>query len=363
MSLPNEPLLHSLSGYRAFLAQAPLCVVAFAAVAFILDLPRQEVSHWKTKFRRIDFLGAFVLVGAVFTLMLGLDRGSNVSWSSTITIVSLCISLAMFVAFVMVELKLAPEPFAPGRIIFERSLIACYGCNFFGFAGWFVVLFYMPLYFQAVDQYSATKAGLCLFPGIIASVSGSLFGGVVMQKTGRYYWLTVSAYTTLTLASVVVILCTGLIANDLYGISIGLAAGGFGIGIGVTATLIGLLSNASLEDQAVATACSYLFRSLGSVVGVSLAATVFQQSLRTQLRDRLKAGKEADNIVKNVRESLDFIKTLEPHVQKIVRECYGASTRNSFVLALGLVFFAGVSSCKSNCDDGGEQANDIYQGS
>ena len=332
---------------RAFLAQAPMCAIAFLSVAIILKLPKKDVLDWRSKFRRIDFLGAFVLVAAVATMLLGLDWGSNQGWSKTITIVSFSLSLPLFVAFVFVELKVAVDPFAPGRIIFERSLVACYLCNFFSFAGWLGVIFYLPLFFQAVDELSASQAGLRLLPGIVAGVSGSLFGGLVMQKTGKYYWLTVVAYTTLTIGIVPILLCSGLVVNSTYGISVGLVLCGFSNGIGVTTSLIGLIANASTEDQAVATACSYLFRSLGSVIGLSVSATVVQQSLRTQLRDRLRSGKDADQIVKRVRESLEYVKSLDPEIQIIVRDCYGTATRNGFALMLVVVSFAMISSCKS----------------
>lgn len=207
-------------------------------------------------------------------------------------------------------------------------------------------LFYLPLYFQAVDGFSASQAGVRLLPGIAAAVSGSLFAGILMQRTGKYYWLTVCAYTTLTIGIVPILLCTGLITNNTYGISVGLVLGGFANGIGVTTSLIGLIANASAEDQAVATACSYLFRSLGSVVGLALTATVVQQTLRAQLRDRLKSGKDADQIVKRVRESLDYVKTLEPEVRVIVRQCYGQATRNGFSFILGTMAFAALSSCR-----------------
>ncbi len=121
--------------------------------------------------------------------------------------------------------------------------------------------------------------------------------------------------------------------------------GGFGNGIGVTTSLIGLIANASPQDQAVATACSYLFRSLGSVVGLSLSATVVQQSLRNQLQDKLNSGKDAEDIVKRVRESLDYIRTLDPDVREVVRQCYGSATRHGFGLMLGIVSFAMLSSC------------------
>lgn len=332
---------------RAFLAQAPICAVAFISVTFVLKLPKQEASNWKTKIRRVDFLGAFLLVAAIVLLLLGLDRGANDSWSAPVTIASLCISIPLFSLFIFVELKVAAEPFAPGRIIFKSSLIACYLCNFFGFGAWMALLFYIPLFYQAVDGFSATQAGVRLLPNVIGAVSGSLSGGLLMQRTGKYYWLTVLAYSTSTLGTLLIILCTGVIINNTYGISVGLALGGFCTGIGTTTTLIGLIANAAPEDQAIATACSYLFRSLGSVVILSLTASVVQQSLRDQLQKHLNNGNDAEEIVRRVRQSLDYVKTLKPAVQEVVRQCYATSTRNGFVFILGIVCCAASASCKS----------------
>lgn len=225
---------------RAFIAQFPLCILAFVAVSTALKLPVEEDSHWKDKLRRIDFLGAIILVGAVFGLLLGLDRGSNVSWTMPLTAVSLGISTLLFVSFVLVEMYFASEPFAPGHIIFNRTFFACYGCNFFSFGGWLAALFYIPLYFQAVDGVTATVSGLRLLPSIFASVSGSLFGGIVMKRTAKYYWLTVNAYVSLTIGVIVIFLFSGAFIGNTLGIILGTVISAFGNGIGVTTTLIGL---------------------------------------------------------------------------------------------------------------------------
>ena len=108
--------------------------------------------------------------------------------------------------------------------------------------------------------------------------------------------------------------------------------------------LICEVSNAAPEDQAVTTASSYLFRSLGSVVGISLSSTVIQQSLREYLKESLGSGKEADNVVQKVRRSLDAIKELDPKVAQVVRECYEHAVIDGFALMVGVVFLAVVSS-------------------
>lgn len=222
------------------MGQFPLCIIAFLTVYFALHLPAVEDSHWKDKLRRIDFLGAIVLVGAVFGLLLGLDRGSNVSWTMPLTIVCLIASVLLFIAFVFVEIRFAAEPFAPGHIIFDRTLIACYGCNFFSFGGWLATLFYIPLYFQAMEDVSATIAGIRLLPTILSAVSGSLYSGIRMRKTGKYYWLTFNAYASLTVGVTILFLSSGILTSNYIVMILGTMLAAFGNGIGVTTTLIGL---------------------------------------------------------------------------------------------------------------------------
>ncbi|KAB8337191.1 hypothetical protein FH972_021494 [Carpinus fangiana] len=357
---PLGGLLADSIGWRwSFLSQPPLCLAAIIAVGCALKLParedQDEEKQWYDKLRRIDFLGAATLVAAVFCLIFGMDRGSNVSWSDRWAFVPLCLSFPLFGLFALIEMKVAAEPFAPGHIIFERGLIAAYLCNFFSFAGWLSALFYVPLYFQAVQRVSATKAGLLMIPSICCGVSGSLFGGYYMQRTGKYYWITVTAYAHLVLGLIIIVLCSGLVVSSIVGICIGMCVCGFSNGIGVTTSLIALskiiilrvapllamqliktVSNAAREDQAVATACSYLFRSLGSTTGVSLAATAANQTLRSSLKAGLGDGKQADKIMTGVRKSLDYIKTLDPTTRQLVQDSYALSTRAAFILEVGL---------------------------
>lgn len=82
-------------------------------------------------------------------------------------------------------------------------------------------------------------------------------------------------------------------------------------GAGITTSLISLIANAGPEDQAIATAgeycvkpcllqlthsiVSYLFRSLGSVVGISMGSTIVQMSLRSTLIKRL-SGQDVEEV-------------------------------------------------------------------
>jgi predicted MFS family arabinose efflux permease len=222
------------------LLQTPISFAAVIAVSTQLKEATKEQSNWRDNIKRVDFLGALIVVGAVLGLLVGLDRGSNVSWSLPLTIISLSVSGALFVAFVLVEIYVAKEPFAPGHIIFNRNLFACYLCNFFSFGGWLAAIYFLPLFYQAADGISATRASVLLIPCITVGVTGSLFGGWAMRYTGKYYWLTVTGYGLLTTGLTVIFLFSGMITTSTVVIVVGSTMCAFGNGIGVTTTLIAL---------------------------------------------------------------------------------------------------------------------------
>ncbi|RPA76756.1 MFS general substrate transporter [Ascobolus immersus RN42] len=344
LGAPLGGILADSVGWRwGFLGQVPCTMLAFAMVAIFLhvpphhDLADEEGPGFMAQIARVDFLGAGVLIPAVLTLLIGMDLGSNDGFTNSLVIAFLCGSVLLFLAFVLVEVKVSSEPFAPAHVIAERSILACCLANFFAFGSNMASLFYLPLYFQSVVGLSAGAAGARLLPSIAGGVSGSLLGGIIMQKTGRYYTLTVCSYLLHWMAVIPVLLCTGLVWTNYYAVAAGIAAMGFGNGVGVTSTLIGIIATAGRKDQAVGTAASYLFRSLGIVLGLGLASGVFQTKLRFLLTERL-VGDGAAEIIEKVRQSLSYIKELDPATQAVVRGCY----QEGIVWAFGVSFvFAG----------------------
>lgn len=109
----------------------------------------------------------------------------------------------------------------------------------------------------------------------------------------------------------------------------------------MTTTLTALLANAGPQNQAVATAVSYLFRSLGSVLGVSIGTTLNQNAIRRSLQRRL-SGADVEEIILRVRQSLSYIHSLEPDVRKVVVEAYVDGTQAAlwFGVAMAVAAFA-----------------------
>jgi MFS family permease len=210
-------------GWRwSFILQVPMTLLAIISVSFALKLPKTETQGFVSKLRRVDFGGAFTLVAAVFCLLLGLDRGGNVSWRDPITVGTLVAFAVLFLFFAFIELRVAAEPFAPKRIIVNRSLFASYATNFFAAGSGVVQSFMITLYFQAVQGQTAGQAGLILIPSIVAAVSGSLISGVTMQATGKYYWLTVIVLAMSIIGLTVVPTFSGVWKYSYAGIIVGM---------------------------------------------------------------------------------------------------------------------------------------------
>ncbi|KIJ95956.1 hypothetical protein K443DRAFT_682649 [Laccaria amethystina LaAM-08-1] len=317
-------------GWRwAFLIQVPIALIAIIAVSLALHLPKVESGGFKANLKRVDFLGAICLVSAVFFLLFGLDRGGNVSWNDELTIYSMCAFFVAFVTFAFVEMEWASEPFAPKRIIVNRSLIASYLVNFFGIASGFTMIFYIALYFQAVQGRTASETGIWLLLSVGGSLTGSLCGGLIIQATGKYYLLTVAGYIVFFLGTTSTTLSSGVIITSSIGIALGLVFSSLGNGSGITTSLISLIANAGQADQAIATAVSYLFRSLGSVVGLSVGASLVQGTLRSSLQRKL-SGQDVDEIIRRVRESLSYLDELDPVTRAMVTTSYDEAIHVTF---------------------------------
>ncbi|KLO12362.1 MFS general substrate transporter [Schizopora paradoxa] len=337
---PLGGLLADGIGWRwAFLGQVPVALLAILLVGTQVKLPPADSGDLKAKLRRIDFAGAFFLVFAIFTFLLGADRGGNVSWTDRYTLTALITSAVLFAFFGFVEMHpaVANEPIAPKRVMINSSHVASFLANFFREACLMALVFFMALWFQAVAGKSASEAGLGLLPGIIGSVCGGVGGGYIMKKSGKYYTLGMITAIMMVIGNAFIVFFTGAYTISVLGATVALFVQCVGSGTGVSTTLVALIANAEPEDQAIVTALSYLFRSLGAIVGVSVGGTLVQGTLRSLLYRRL-VGEDVDidEIVNLVRSSLSAIDSLEPKIRAIVSMSYEEAVETTFYLTFAL---------------------------
>jgi len=105
----------------------------------------------------------------------------------------------------------------------------------------------------------------------------------------------------------------------------------------ITTTLIALISCVTKEDVAVATGLTYLFRTTGQVLGVSISGTLLQGVLLSKLRQRIH-GPNAEQLISRIRHSTDAIRELDPTLKKLAIDSYADALRVVFICQAALSF-------------------------
>ncbi|KAI0786360.1 MFS general substrate transporter [Abortiporus biennis] len=328
-------------GWRsAFLLQMPILAFSFFLVILKVNIKlpeevRNQSLH--TKLRRIDFFGSLTLVGTVGCLLLGLSLKSTeeLPWSHILIWGLLVASLVFCIFFVLVESYWAPYPVMPMRLVTQRTPLAVSLSNFFGSAAAFSMLYNVPLYFSAVRLNSSTDAGLHLLPHSVAISTGSVFAGWVMRKTGKLYGLTLVSCALTVIAATMVAMWNENTSN--FHLWVDIAPQGLGMASVITTTLIAMIASVGKEDLAVATGITYLFRTTGQVLGVSLSGALLQAILTNKLRERIQCP-DAAEIIEAIRHSTSIIPDLSEPLRKAAVDSYDDALRVVFICQAALNF-------------------------
>ncbi|KAG8715102.1 hypothetical protein FRC09_016923, partial [Ceratobasidium sp. 395] len=327
-------------GWRAaFLIQIPILVLSAIVIILKVNIKLPDSKQTtRQKLARIDYAGSFTLVVSVGSLLLGLSlkTSEDLPWNSGLVIGLLCASGVFVIAFVYAEARWAPEPVMPLRLLAQRTPSAVALSNFLTSAVAFSMLYNVPLYFSAVRLKSAADSGLHLLPNAIAVSSGSVFAGWMMRKTGKLYYLTLASAFSMVVSSALI--STWNDNTSEYHLWGDIVFGGFGGSALITSTLIALIASVEKKDYAVATGISYLFRTTGQVLGVSLSGALVQAILVSSLRKGI-TGPGSEEIIQRIRHSTAIIATLEEPLREVAIQSYQKALKSVFIGQAVLSFF------------------------
>ncbi|KAK8066326.1 hypothetical protein PG997_013073 [Apiospora hydei] len=282
---------YSSWGWRlAFLLQVPPVLVSACLVAYLISQ--------KSYLARIDFVGAFLIIVFLVLLLLGLNAGGNlVPWVHPLPLTTIPLSIVALVGFIIWESRVA-QPVIPVRLLLRRTVFTACMTNLVCTMGNMMALFFVPLYLQARGG-SATSAGLVILFAPIGICFSSVGSGYVMKKTGRYVALGIFA-VSLQVAHVIILTTT----NDTtpkWQLMLSFLLLGSGYGAMLTITLLACLAAVDHSQQAVVTAATYGFRSVGGTVGITIASTVYQN---------IRGLPDAATEIPRIRDDLEELKHL-----------------------------------------------------
>ncbi|OCK78855.1 MFS general substrate transporter [Lepidopterella palustris CBS 459.81] len=281
-----------------------------------------------------DLAGSFLLTTSVAFLILGLNLGGNIyPWSHPIVVASLIVACISGIILVHVEAK-ADRPVMPLKMLSSQPRANLVFNNFFAQIGINTIIFNAPLYFQAVKLDTPSQSGFRLAGPSIALTMCGVSSGFIMTGSGRMKELIVVGSVCMLIGSVCLSSMWDGIPTWLATAFIGPSS--IGQGLSFPASSLGVLASSTQEDQAVMSSTLTLWRSLGTVMGVSLSSLVLQNTLSAYLK-QLVTGENKDEIVLRVRKSVRAILDLDPKHQSQVIDAYSHSLKITFVSAI-LIF-------------------------
>lgn len=247
---------------------------------FLLNIKgqKEQGSTFMEKILKLDLLGTATLIPAVICLLLALQwGGSTYAWNNS-RIIGLFVGFgAIGAVFIAIQIWKGDEATLPPRFFKNRNVLFAMLFSLFFGAGFFALIYYLSLYFQAVNGDSAVQAGIKLLPLLLATVFTSIVSGGLISAIGYYNPV---ALPCMVLFSVGAGMITTFGLDSPIRVWLGYQVlCGLGIGVGFQLGVLVVQNVLPPEDIPVGTACVQFFNSFGGAIFIAVAQTVFQNGL------------------------------------------------------------------------------------
>jgi len=319
-----------------FLVNVPVGVIAVALTAWRAEeskSPRPAPPDWA---------GFVLLTTGLVSLVYGLIRAGENSWSDAGVIICLAVGVVALAAFIVAERRVAHPMFDLSLLrtpTFAGGSIAAFAMN----GSLYAVLVYLVIYLQDTLGYSAEQAGLRL-----AIISAAQF--VTATIAGRFSehvparWLIGPG---LLLVGVGLIIMAGLSGASAWTHLIpGFIVAGLGGGMvnpPLAATAIGVVPP---YKAGMASGVSATFRQIGIATGIAALGSIFTAAMEHNLTYASPVASSAPRIVSMVRQGQvgQLLASLPPasrgQVEAAIRSGFAAGL-NDLLIVTGILALAG----------------------
>lgn len=257
----------------------PIGAFTFAGVMLLLkvqqQLPNATGSLWQ-RIWKTDPVGNTFFSASIVCLLLAIQSNDN-SLSSGRAIVLFVIFGVTAVGFVGWQWYKGKDAAIPPHLTSHRTIIFATTFAFFIGSAIFVTLYYLPIWFQAVQGVTPIISAVHTLPLIGCQVLGTFGSGYLTTKFGYYTpFMYASAVLTALGCGLLYTLHVGEATSYWIGYQIAL---GFGIGFGFQQPTVAVQTSLSPADIPVAVALVYTSLYLGGAVFVSAGEILFSSEL------------------------------------------------------------------------------------
>ncbi|CAI6301863.1 unnamed protein product [Periconia digitata] len=329
-------LTERLSWRWCFYINLPFGAVVIACLMLLLQSkpkPDTAKTPFAQKLRQMDPLGTALFLPSVVCLVLGLQwGGTTYAWSNWRITLLMILFAVLAIAFVIVQILMPDTATIPMRILKGRTMIGaalfCITC----YSSVLVVSYYVPIFFQALQDFSPLKSGLATLPFILAMFVGTMLAGGAVQRFG--YPAPAMIFSAI-FSSVGAGLITTWPVNVGSSMWIGYQViSGLGAGLGMQQP--NLLTQIVLAEKDITIGVSFIVfvQNLGGALFISIAQSIFTDSLATQLSKIPGLHLSREQIVSMGATNIKHL--VSKDMVGMLAEGYRVAIRNVFYMGLVL---------------------------
>jgi len=166
----------------------------------------QKHGAFLTKLREVDWIGMVLFLASTTGFLIPVTWGGvQYPWDSWRTLVPLIVCGAGMIGFVLYIEFVAANPLIRTSVFKNRSAAILYTATVIhGIILW-AILYYLPLYFEAVKGFGPILTGVALFPWTFTVAPASIATGVAITILGTYRWANRAGWLLATLGMGVLI--------------------------------------------------------------------------------------------------------------------------------------------------------------
>ncbi|KAK6070015.1 MFS multidrug transporter [Seiridium cupressi] len=333
----------SFSNWRwCFYVNLPVGAVAVVAI-ILLRIPQQTVKppaisavlqlpHY------LDFIGFILFAPAVLQLLLALQYGGNqFPWNSSRVIGLFCGSAANFVVWFFWNWHKGEKALLPHAMIGRTAVWASGIYQGLLMSAVYGGIYFLPIYFQAINAASPMLSGVYLLPTILPQLVMAASSGLIITKMG--YVIPLALFSTIflsTASGLYSLLQPGSPTGEWVGFQI---IGGIGSGAGLQVAVNAIQAVTTGEELSSAMAFMVFAQSLGPAIALALYNVIFDASLKMQLAERAP-NVDAQAIVD--AGATGFHSLVQPTDLNPVLKAYANSIDRVFFLVAALAACCGI---------------------
>jgi MFS family permease len=275
----------NLSWRWCFYINLPIGGVAGLAIFIFFKTPANAIpqkASWKEKILQMDLLGTATIMAAVCCFILALQWGGiSKSWKDSSVIGTLVGWVLLSICFVVLQWWNGERAIIVPRLVKERTNYIGMMFVFLIGGSFFVLLFYIPIYFQVVSNVSAQESGIRNLAMIISVTIGTIVSGGYITAKGHFVPLMIFSGVVTTIgAGMIYTLDIGSPSSKWIGYQV---LAGIPLGVGFQIPIIATQAISAPADLSSATAMVLFCQTVGGAFFVSAGQSALANVLMTKL--------------------------------------------------------------------------------